>query len=366
MSTEIALPSSFGQAASVFQGMTVKNDDLSAGVAASYGIIGFKGKVWSNRYGGEEKVLMREDGDGPRNSIDVVLVKGAPAISKIFYKGGYVDGANAPPDCWSGNGITPDASVVAKVNPTCADCPMNAWGSRVSEAGKPGRACSDSRRLAVVPVGDMKNELFNGPMLLRIPAASLKDLKGYSDLLSSHQFPYFAVATKISFDVNEAYPKFVFQAIRPLTAEEGAMVLELQNDPRTKAVLNETAATVGAGAPVAQAAEVPKSPFLTDEVKAELAKIEVAPKVTENTKVAEAVKAVTPEVKAVVVPAGPTEKEKRIAAARAAAAAAAAEAARLAAELEEDSDEAPPGADEDDEGAPVSFDTMLEGLLPSK
>jgi len=260
MATEIALPASFGTGVStLFQG-AAGNDELGAGIQASYAIVGIKGKVWSIRFGGEEKQLMREDGDGARGSIEVVIVKAASAISKIYYENGYVDGANQAPDCWSANGVTPDASVQKKVNKTCADCPMNAWGSRVTDAGKNGKMCADSRRIAVVPLEDLNNDLFGGPMLLRVPAASLKDLKAYGDLLSSYQFPYFAVGTRIAFDPKEAFPKFVLTAMRPLTDNEAQTVLELREDKRTTNLLNEafdtsTVAAAGTGS------DVPATPF---------------------------------------------------------------------------------------------------------
>jgi hypothetical protein len=268
MANEISFPKGFGALPSVFAGAHASNDELGAGVASSYGIIGYKGKVWSIRYQGNEQILMRDDGDGPRNSIEVVLVKASPAISKIFYRNGYVEGSNASPDCWSANGQIPDASVQNKVNRTCADCPMNAWGSRVTESGKQNKACSDSRRVAVVPVADLDNELFGGPMLLRVPAASLKDLKGYGDALNSFQYPYYAVATRISFDPKEAYPKFAFSAIRALSEEEGRRIMELRDDKRVATVLSEAAeAAIPAAAPAARVEPPrPASPFEVDQM----------------------------------------------------------------------------------------------------
>ena len=257
MSTEMTLPSSFlpqtGAANSAV------NDDLGAGILPSFGILGFKGKVWSVRFGGKDTPLMREDGDGPKNSLELVLVKASPLISKIYYQGGYVDGSNEKPDCWSGDGIKPDASVQNKVNATCADCPMNAWGSRISDAGKEGKQCADSRRVAVVPAGDFENELGGGPMLLRVPAASLKPVKAYGDLLKSYGYPYFSAVTKISFDPLEAYPKFVLEALRPLSAEDQARIVKLRGDPRVNAIINET--EQAAGMRGAAAADVPASPF---------------------------------------------------------------------------------------------------------
>lgn len=375
MSTELTLPAGFGPVANVMAGKTGKNDDLSSGVSSSFGIVGYKGKVWSNRFGGKEDILMREDGDGPRGSIEVVFVKAAPAVSKIYYKGGFVDGTNAAPDCWSANGVIPDASVVAKVNPTCADCPMNAWGSRVSDAGKQNKACADSRRAAVVPLGDMDNDLFNGPMLLRIPAASLKDLKAYGDLLDTHGYPYFAVGTRISFDPKEAYPKFVFSAIRPLNEAEAKKVLELREDRRVQVILNETVDT--AGATSEGSALPPASPFEPEAGAAAVAPAKVVPtaeekaavaaaavlaiKAKQEARAAEKVTAVVPAAPAPapVTPAPAVAKSKKQLALEAAAAAAAAAAA-----MEDDEGEADEaGSAEDDGPAAASFDSVLEGLL---
>lgn len=257
MGTELALPKGFGAVSSVFAGQQGSNDELGQGVASSYGIVGYRGKVWSIKYQGKETQLMREDGDGPRGSIEVVIIKAASAISKIYYAGGYQDGSNSPPDCFSTNGVTPDASSSKKQNATCAGCPMNAWGSRVTEAGKQGKACSDSRRIAIVPLNDMDNEMFGGPMLLRIPAASLKDLKQYGELLNSYHYPYYACATRISFDPKEAFPKFVFSAMRPLTDEEAKAVLALRDDRRVANILNEATDL----APRQEAPALPASPF---------------------------------------------------------------------------------------------------------
>lgn len=265
MSTDLTLPAGFGALPKAFAGTTVSNDELGNGIAASYAVVGFRGKVWSIKFQGNEEQLMRDDGDGPRNSIEVVLVKASSAVSKIYYAAGYEPGSTAAPDCWSGNGVTPDASVQNKVHPTCADCPMNAWGSKVTEAGKQAKSCADSRRVAVVPIADLHNEAYGGPLLLRVPAASLKDLKGYGDLLQSVNYPYYAAVTRIAFDAKESFPKFVFSAVRPLTDAEAGVIKELREDRRVGVVLAER--PDGPAAPTTAAPSVPKSPFEVDQAE---------------------------------------------------------------------------------------------------
>lgn len=297
---ELINPSKFGSMSTVFASKA-QSDDLGAGISGGFGTIGYKGKVWSTRYQGVETPLMRADGDGPRGSIEVILVKASPFISKTFYASGFNEDAKLAPDCQSADGIRPDASVVNKQCTTCAACPQNAWGARISESGKPGKACSDSRRVAVVPMEDIGNELLGGPMLLKVPAASLKDLKGYGDKLKALGYHYFAVATRIAFDPAQAYPKFTFGAIRPLDDAEAREVLRLQDDPRVARILNETAEHTAElpapAAPVESIFEQPPAPKAAAPASAPAAAPKAAaPKKAPAPKPAPTPTMVTPEV----------------------------------------------------------------------
>ena len=49
---------SLGALPEVFRNQAVASSDLSSGISASFGHIGYKGKVWSIRYRGEERALM--------------------------------------------------------------------------------------------------------------------------------------------------------------------------------------------------------------------------------------------------------------------------------------------------------------------
>lgn len=340
MSTQLTVPKNFGAVSTVFAGRSA-NDELGAGIASSYGVIGYRGKSWSVKYQGKETVLMRPDGDGPRNSIEVVLVKASPAISKIFYKGGYVEGSSSPPDCWSANGITPDAGAQNKQATTCANCPMNAWGSRVTESGKQGKACSDSRRVAIVPAEDLDNEMFGGPMLLRVPAASLKDLKAYGEYLNSLGAPYYGAVTKISFDPKEAYPKFVFSVVRALEDDEARHIMALQNEKRVAQVLSEMQEAQGTAAtnddepakPVAPAGFKPSAVFKQEA----------------------AAPAAAPKVEAKPVPSSPFEKKKAVTNR---------EEPKPEPKAKPRLVEVEPDTPEEDGGnAPSSFDDMLESIL---
>lgn len=200
--------------------------DLSQGVQESFGVVSFKGKVWRVKFRGEERIVKNADGD-PAASLVAVLVKGSPMLSKIYYPGAYNEGDSDAPDCFSVDGVRPDPSASKPQSPTCANCPHNVWGSKVTEQGNKTKACSDNRRVAIVPYPDLRNELFGGPLLLRIPPASLADLKTYEQNLMQMGLPYQAVITKISFDHNLAYPKLTFQALKGLNEEEARIIVEL-------------------------------------------------------------------------------------------------------------------------------------------
>lgn len=214
-----------------------QENDLAGGITGGYGLVTYKGKVWTLKYQGQEMVLMRPDGDGPRNSIELVILKANPHLSKIWYENGYVEGSNAAPDCSAANGLKPDAGVPKPQHTVCATCPKNQWGS--DPRGGKGKACGDSRRLAVVPLQDIPNESLGGPLLLRVPAASLQDMAAFSNSMQSKGYPYYSIGVRVGFDAKESYPKFEFSAIRPLTDAEADIVIGMQKSEAVARVVSE-------------------------------------------------------------------------------------------------------------------------------
>jgi hypothetical protein len=234
----VASNPNFGAVSTRFAAQSNEND-LSAGVQVGFGIIGYKGKVWSTRFRGTNTDLMRHDGDGPMNSVEIVILKASAHVSKIWYENGWVEGSNAAPDCFSTNGITPDIGAKKRQHTSCALCPKNQWGSRITPQGKQGKACGDSKRLAIVPLPDIANEGLGGPMLLRVPAASLGDLATFGDKYKAMGYPYFSIGVRIAFDPKESYPKFTFSAIRPLTDAEADLVLQMRDSAQVNRILAE-------------------------------------------------------------------------------------------------------------------------------
>lgn len=215
--------------------------DLTTGVMAGFPTISYRGKVWRIRKGGEEQNYVDANGDAVQ-SLELILVKATPTLAKVFYAKAFEEGATGKPDCWSADGIKPDTNVESPVCKTCAACPNNVWGSRVSEAGKKGKLCADRRRMAVVGPSDLnKNGVECEKLLLHAPAGSLKGLKEYAEkVLAPKSIPYYAVVTRVGFDVKEAHPLLTFRATRFLTEEEARAIIEIRDGDEVARILQES------------------------------------------------------------------------------------------------------------------------------
>jgi hypothetical protein len=237
MSNQV-VPFAGGKVPAALRDVMTEADDLSAGVTGGFAVMSFKGSRWKIKYQGEEHPILNSDGD-PVASLEAVILKANPHITKNYYATGYTEGAAEAPDCFSLDGLRPDPSVEEPQADTCARCPKNVFGSRITPAGKKAKACQDNRRLAIVPAADLTNETFGGPMLLRIPAASLAELAMMGKNLKARGFPYNAVTVRIGFDIDASYPKLTFRPIRPLTDEEAVQVRELLHDDKLERILAE-------------------------------------------------------------------------------------------------------------------------------
>lgn len=193
-------------------------------VSGGFPIISIKGKVFTRVSGDDSEVIKRPGEEDPASSINVIILKQNPADSKVYYKGNYTEGSDEKPLCYSNNGVSPEADSVEPQSNKCSVCPHNQWGSRISDNGGKGKACADSRRIAVAALG-----LINDPMLMRVPAASLKALGLYGDSLAKRQVPYQLAVTKIGFDYSVAHPALTFKAeglVDEATADQIVSVLD--------------------------------------------------------------------------------------------------------------------------------------------
>ena len=195
------------------------NAAARANLQASFAVLKIRGKAWRVRYRGEEKLLTASAGTGhdgrplpeaPVQSVPVIIVGVASAISKRWYQRGFAEGESKAPDCFSVNGVSPDPASAMKQNTYCATCPQNIWGSATTDNGKKAKACRDGRRIAVVPAGNVDNEMFGGAMLLDIPPTSLNNLEQYASFLIRKNADMSQVVTEIGFDPEQTYQRLTF------------------------------------------------------------------------------------------------------------------------------------------------------------
>lgn len=261
-------------------------NDLTANVGTGgYPVFSFKGKEWALKRNGEYKSLMNPNApDEPATSIQVVILKASPNLSKVWYLKGYTEGSDAKPDCFSNDGIAPDPSVEKPQAKKCSVCPKNEWGSRVTDDGKKAKACSDSRRLAVAAPDKLDD-----PILLRVPPASLKPLAEYGSALAKAGAPYNAVITKIGFE-RVAAPQLTFKFIEFLEEDQYAQVQKVIAEDVVSSILGKPGE-----APVPEAAEAEDAPAATAPAP-EPEPAKSAPKKTAKAAVTEA------EVEAAVEP----------------------------------------------------------------
>lgn len=238
--TQMALPALFTQ----LFGKPDGESDLTAGIGAGgFPVIHFKGKVWSLSRSGERESFLDENGDA-KQSIEVVIVKAAPNLAKSWYAKKFTDGEDAgAPDCYSNNGVAPAPDSKSAQCKTCAACKHNQFGSAVSTDGTSakGKACQDVKRLAVVPVGTVTD-----PMLLRVPPASLKNLREFATALAKRNVPYQAVKVRIGFDTEAASPKLTFRPTGAITEQDAYQIAELMKDEIIMQITGEAAGAVAA------------------------------------------------------------------------------------------------------------------------
>lgn len=223
-------------------------DELSAGITGGFAVLGIKGKTWTIKHRGENTPILAPAQPGmPPQAVPhlaVTIIAASDKLTKTWYENGYVEGSTEAPDCYSMNGEAPDPLSKKRQNTVCSTCKWNQFGSRVSPDGKSrGKACTDSKRLAIVPSDDMKNEINGGAMLMRVPPASLAGLQEYASKLRASSAVFFAVSTWVYFDPNEAYPKIMFTPHRPLTDDEFEFVLSMRdNDATVKRIIESSEA----------------------------------------------------------------------------------------------------------------------------
>jgi hypothetical protein len=218
-----------------------RNNELSdtakaltgGGAGVSTKRISIKGGVFRLVAGGKEVAAIED------RHLDVIIVRAAPKVSRIFYAGAYNADAIVRPDCWSNEGEKPDASIAAPQSKTCMGCPQNEAGSGNGNS----RACRFQQRLAVVLANNPEGDVLQ----LTLPATSIfgkeegdkRPLQAYARFLAAQTPPVNPeqIVTRMKFDTKAESPKLFFAPTRWLTDDEYPIaVTQGDSDDAKKAV----------------------------------------------------------------------------------------------------------------------------------
>jgi hypothetical protein len=257
--------------------------DFAMNVAAAefasvkFPVISTKGGRFHIKRDGERTLITRPktnptDPDEPASFIDVAVIN--LQRSKTFYVDGYTEGSEEKPDCFSNDGVTPDAQARNLQCSSCALCPQNVWGTGSNDKGEAtkGKACSDVLRLAVA----MPTAL-DDPFMLRVPPASLKNFAAMSKIVSDKRIPLAAVVVRVSFDT-DVTGVMLFQAIGKMDSSGYAKSKSLTTSSLVLAITGKSSFTApAAAAPAALAAPAPApTPVAPDPAIAAKAEAEKA------------------------------------------------------------------------------------------
>jgi hypothetical protein len=251
---------------------------LAGNVNAGSGMkrVSIKGGVFRLLASGKE-IASIED-----RHLDVIIVKAAPKVSRIFYAGGYdKDAAAAAPDCTSADGEKPDAGVKNKQSSSCTTCPQNIAGSGNGQS----RACRYQQRLAVVlannPDGDVLQVTLPATSIFGKEDGDKRPLQAYARYMAAQTPPVNldAIVTRMKFDTKAESPKLFFSPMRWLTDDEYESAVEQSKSKdaeKAVAVTPASADGVVTPAPLAIEGKRPMGAMLDEDEAEAMAEVKAA------------------------------------------------------------------------------------------
>lgn len=145
-----------------------------------------------------------------------------------YYTEAYNPQEPKPPKCFAINKdinlMAPPEEVVEPQATSCAECPMNKFGS--APTGK-GKACRNQVRLALVLEHSGADA---EPMVMHLPPTALKGWASYYTRLQQHGMLPFQVVTEIALDPNSPYQLPTLQVVNQVDEERLGTIWQLRQD----------------------------------------------------------------------------------------------------------------------------------------
>lgn len=222
------------------------DSDSMASASTSIPRVSLRGKKFRFLEGGEE-IFTQND------NVDVVILGVTPEAGlfvKTYYAAGYTGQADtSPPTCASDDGRRPSPWITEPQSQNCATCEKNRFGSAKSRAGKPAKACRDSKRLWVALPSNIEGTVY----ALQVPVTSLKELAEYGrEFKSMGNVPIASAITTIHMDDDSEFPMLSFKCAGFLPEDQGKIAME-RNESKTWMLMQVTGSPA-LGAPPQQQA----------------------------------------------------------------------------------------------------------------
>ena len=242
---------------------------MGGGESSNNHRISIRGRVFRMISGGKEVAASEA------NTMNVIIVAAAEHISRTFYEGAYDPSKEAtPPDCWSADGITPDAKANNPQATKCMDCKQNISGSGTNGS----RACRYRQRVAVLLENDPRGDVYQ----LDLSATSIfgdadngrMPLQAYGRYLGAQGVPVSAVVTEMKFDINADTPKLTFKPVSYLDNDAFMNAMEKGKSEAAKRCITMTVAPPKASQAAISAPKPTAAPAPAPEAKVEAAEAE--------------------------------------------------------------------------------------------
>ena len=218
-------------------------------------IVADKGR-FIKKVDGVEETLSFPDTDVYRNAgvvgqpvpqLQCVVMRAKAGKEKAWYATKYTPGQETQsPDCWSDDGVKPDAGSRLKQCESCAACAQNVFGSGTNQDGTPGKgkACADRKVLAVFA----NSSVFR----FAVPPASLGNWDAYVRQLNTHGIPLSAVITVVGFEKGDTSYKLTFEFGGVLAEEQAKALVGKLTAPEVMEIVNPHGAQQALSAPAEQ------------------------------------------------------------------------------------------------------------------
>jgi hypothetical protein len=229
------------------------------------------------------KVVGGEEMGKVKGNLDVVIVNASPKVGRIFYAKAWTpDSEPSAPDCFSNDGIGPDAGSTAPQASRCDTCAQNIKGSGQGTS----KACRYSRRIAVALVEDFGTSLQGEVYQMNLASKSLfgdgagdntHTFENYTKYLANNGKSLDYVVTQLSFNENNDNQSVLFTPTRFINKEEFNVTSEVAKKPEVQKLVMMTpyqADTAGKALPAPTQAAPKAAEAVAEPTKRESAKAE--------------------------------------------------------------------------------------------